>query len=54
MMHDKLFSENQENKKFLISGNEAFARGIYEAGVRYAANYPGTPVSEIALMKKLH
>jgi len=46
-MHDKLFSENQENKKFLISGNEAFARGIYEAGVRYAANYPGTPVSEI-------
>ncbi|MHA1296895.1 MAG: hypothetical protein ACTSPH_09865, partial [Promethearchaeota archaeon] len=46
-MHDKLFSENQENKKFLISGNEAFARGIYEAGVIYAANYPGTPVSEI-------
>ena len=42
----ELFQDNP-GKKVLISGNEAFARGIYEAGVRFAANYPGTPVSEI-------
>jgi indolepyruvate ferredoxin oxidoreductase alpha subunit len=30
-----------------MSGNEAFARGVYEAGVRFAANYPGTPLSEV-------
>ncbi|MFX1238468.1 MAG: hypothetical protein ACFE8P_12210, partial [Promethearchaeota archaeon] len=34
-------------KKVLMSGNEAFARGIFEAGVRFSANYPGTPLSEI-------
>ena len=41
-----LFQDN-EGKKGLISGNEAFARGIFEAGVRFAANYPGTPLSEV-------
>ncbi|MBD3198213.1 MAG: hypothetical protein GF317_24400 [Candidatus Lokiarchaeota archaeon] len=30
-----------------MSGNEAFARGIYEAGIRFSANYPGTPLSEV-------
>lgn len=30
-----------------MSGNEAFARGIYESGVGFAANYPGTPLSEV-------
>ncbi|MDD5613932.1 MAG: indolepyruvate ferredoxin oxidoreductase subunit alpha, partial [Candidatus Omnitrophica bacterium] len=30
-----------------LSGNEALARGAYEAGVRVAASYPGTPASEI-------
>lgn len=30
-----------------MSGNEAFARGIFEAGVRFTANYPGTPLSEV-------
>ncbi|MFX1339498.1 MAG: thiamine pyrophosphate-dependent enzyme, partial [Promethearchaeota archaeon] len=30
-----------------MSGNEAFARGIYESGVKFAANYPGTPLSEV-------
>lgn len=34
-------------KRVLMSGNEAFARGIYESGVRYSANYPGTPLSEV-------
>jgi indolepyruvate ferredoxin oxidoreductase alpha subunit len=34
-------------KKDLYSGNEAVARGAYEAGVRVAAAYPGTPSTEI-------
>jgi indolepyruvate ferredoxin oxidoreductase alpha subunit len=34
-------------KKELYSGNEAVARGAYEAGVRVAAAYPGTPSTEI-------
>jgi indolepyruvate ferredoxin oxidoreductase, alpha subunit len=33
--------------KHLMSGNEAFARGAYEAGVTVAAAYPGTPSTEI-------
>ena len=35
-----------ENKQFL-SGNEAVARGAWEAGLEVAAAYPGTPSSEI-------
>jgi indolepyruvate ferredoxin oxidoreductase alpha subunit len=31
----------------LLSGNEALARGAYEAGVTVAAGYPGTPSTEI-------
>ncbi|HOG81123.1 MAG TPA: hypothetical protein PLP16_00690, partial [Smithellaceae bacterium] len=34
-------------KKVFMSGNEAIARGVYEAGVRFAAAYPGTPSTEI-------
>ena len=30
-----------------MSGNEAIARGAYEAGVRVATGYPGTPSTEI-------
>jgi indolepyruvate ferredoxin oxidoreductase alpha subunit len=33
--------------KTLLSGNEAIARGAFEAGVRVAAAYPGTPSTEI-------
>ncbi len=33
--------------KQLMSGNEAIARGAYEAGVTVAAAYPGTPSTEI-------
>ncbi len=33
--------------KELMSGNEAIARGAYEAGVTIAAAYPGTPSTEI-------
>lgn len=33
--------------KKLMPGNEAIARGAYEAGVKYASAYPGTPSTEI-------
>jgi indolepyruvate ferredoxin oxidoreductase alpha subunit len=33
--------------KVLLSGNEAVARGAYEAGLVFAAAYPGTPSTEI-------
>ena len=34
-------------KKQLMLGNEAVARGIYEAGCRLVSSYPGTPSTEI-------
>lgn len=34
-------------KKVLMTGNEAVARGAFEAGVTYASAYPGTPSTEI-------
>lgn len=33
--------------KYLMSGNEAIARGIYEAGIKVCSAYPGTPSTEI-------
>ncbi len=33
--------------KALLSGNEAIARGAYEAGIKTAVGYPGTPSTEI-------
>ena len=33
--------------KHLLSGNEAIARGIYEAGIKVCSAYPGTPSTEI-------
>ena len=33
--------------KNLMTGNEAVARGLYEAGVAFASAYPGTPSTEI-------
>ena len=33
--------------KKLMLGNEAIARGVYEAGVKVSAAYPGTPSTEI-------
>ncbi len=33
--------------KQLMTGNEAMARGIYEAGVKLGSAYPGTPSTEI-------
>ena len=37
------------DRKMLLLGNEAIARGALEAGVAFASAYPGTPSSEIAL-----
>ena len=34
-------------EKAILSGNEAIARGAFEAGVRVASAYPGTPSTEI-------
>ena len=31
----------------LLLGNEAVARGLYEAGCRVASSYPGTPSTEV-------
>ena len=33
--------------KHLMSGNEATARGVYEAGIKVCSAYPGTPSTEI-------
>jgi len=33
--------------KRLLSGNEAFAIGAWEAGIKFASSYPGTPATEI-------
>lgn len=33
--------------KTLMLGNEAFARGLYEAGCKFVSSYPGTPSTEI-------
>lgn len=38
--------ESERMKKFM-TGNEAVARGAFEAGVTYASAYPGTPSTEI-------
>jgi len=36
------------NEKKLMLGNEAIARGAYEAGVKVSSAYPGTPSTEIS------
>lgn len=40
--------EMSESKKVIMLGNEAIARGAYEAGVKVSAAYPGTPSTEIS------
>ncbi len=37
----------ERNMKKLMTGNEALARGAWEAGVHFASAYPGTPSTEI-------
>ncbi len=36
------------NNKAIMLGNEAIARGAYEAGVKVSSAYPGTPSTEIS------
>ena len=38
---------NKTDKKIILLGNEAIARGALEAGVQFVSTYPGTPASEI-------
>ena len=45
-MH-KLLTDNP-GEKMLLLGNEAIARGAFEAGVAFTSTYPGTPSSEIS------
>jgi indolepyruvate ferredoxin oxidoreductase alpha subunit len=45
MRSDVLFDEQE--KKVVLMGNEAIARGFLEGGIAVAASYPGTPSSEI-------
>ena len=40
--------------KKLLTGDEAVARGLYEAGVSFASAYPGTPSTEILENVSLH
>lgn len=40
-------AEAGQTRPQLMSGNDAVARGVWEAGVRVAAAYPGTPSTEI-------
>jgi len=39
--------DTPRKQRLLLSGNEALAYGAYEAGLRVACAYPGTPSSEI-------
>jgi len=37
----------EESGEYLMSGNDAVARGAIEAGIKIATSYPGTPASDI-------
>lgn len=43
-----LEEERKVSEKKILLGNEAIARGAYEAGVKVSAAYPGTPSTEIS------
>ena len=43
----KLIEGKDYYMKKLMLGNEAFARGLYEAGCKVVSSYPGTPSTEI-------
>ena len=46
MDHQQVVKGAKDNRA-LLYGNEAIARGAWEAGVKVAAGYPGTPSTEI-------
>ena len=39
---------DEADKKLFLLGNEAIVRGSLEAGVDFAATYPGTPILILA------
>ncbi|MCJ7423412.1 indolepyruvate ferredoxin oxidoreductase subunit alpha [Candidatus Bathyarchaeota archaeon] len=43
----RILLRNEPNKRVLLLGNEAIARGILESEVGMVTTYPGTPASEI-------
>ena len=43
----RLYQKLASLMKKILSGNAAFARGAFEAGVTVASAYPGTPSTEI-------
>ncbi|HWQ76703.1 MAG TPA: indolepyruvate ferredoxin oxidoreductase subunit alpha [Syntrophomonas sp.] len=45
-----MITADQPGKTCLLQGNEAICRGAVEAGIRFAAAYPGSPSSEILTM----
>ena len=47
VLHFRLKRIGHCMEKKILSGNEAIARGAYEAGVNLAVGYPGTPSTEI-------
>ena len=50
MFHPKSFQDlfiEKSQKSLILTGNEAYARGLFEAGAQFLATYPGTPTSEI-------
>ena len=44
----RVLLEDKPEKRVLLLGNEAIARGALEAGIGVVTTYPGTPASEIA------
>ena len=46
MLTDDVFVADPVEERLML-GNEAVARGAYEAGVRVVSSYPGTPSTEI-------
>ena len=48
IIHRREFSKLE--KKIML-GNEAIARGAWEAGVKVSSAYPGTPSTEMQVSK---
>ena len=46
MLTDDVFVADPVEERLML-GNEAVAQGAWEAGLRVAASYPGTPSTEI-------
>nr|MDO8111820.1 indolepyruvate ferredoxin oxidoreductase subunit alpha [Candidatus Sigynarchaeota archaeon] len=57
-MSAPFFALDKPGQKGVVLGNEALARGLYEARVKVAAGYPGTPSTEtmeaLAEINKFH